>query len=655
MMHRLSKDGFLFSRNNLSGSLLLVRKWLYKTAWVTWATDGLILLAFTALVGRAYLNFDPLRLPAGVDVPHQVYNHIIWTWWDDCGACILWNGTLNGGDPSFANIQAATLHPLTILTTWLAGVTNGTKLMLLCTLFLGGAAQYTLARQLRLNRWISLWSALASILGPQYTAHMESGQSNILLATTSAALTLPVIFYLQQTGRKDRRAAALLALLLAGLLLSGQGYVQLVYFIGFLLVAAVFMLQSWRPLRFKPALTSLLQALPGAVLLAGLFLIPMLHFLPHFSKATNAGLNFALALSEIPRRLVVNDPQDMMNSVFIGWPVLLMAAAGLAIPRNEHRRMAVFCAVSAGIVLVMSSENFLQWLHPLWAGVEALRYNTMFSGLAMPFLFALSALGLDGIVTRAATVKAAWKPLGPVFRLSVTAGLSVLALYGLGLLQTINNQWFYLNNQNFFLVYQQEAQALRTETLEWVSGFPRDYQSAYYLMQSGFKQVRVNRPWYWSDRNEPQAFKQLQGADTDDPITSAKWGYMYNPSMSQYSVVESPGNAYSQVTMPGSTNVCAAEGLGGHLRVACENSHAGVLTLQENSYPGWRATMDGKPIPLLAGDVLQVTAPAGSHTYTFVYDPWDVKAGGLCLLAGLGYVAWLVWGGRKKQRGDQPG
>jgi hypothetical protein len=130
---------------------------------------------------------------------------------------------------------------------------------------------------------------------------------------------------------------------------------------------------------------------------------------------------------------------------------------------------------------------------------------------------------------------------------------------------------------------------------------------------------------------------------------------MYNPSMSQYSVVESPGNAYSQVTMPGSTNVCAAEGLGGHLRVACENSHAGVLTLQENSYPGWRATMDGKPIPLLAGDVLQVTAPAGSHTYTFVYDPWDVKAGGLCLLAGLGYVAWLVWGGRKKQRGDQPG
>jgi hypothetical protein len=55
----------------------------------------------------------------------------------------------------------------------------------------------------------------------------------------------------------------------------------------------------------------------------------------------------------------------------------------------------------------------------------------------------------------------------------------------------------------------------------------------------------------------------------------------------------------------------------------------GALVLADAYYPGWVATVDGKPAEILPANHLfrAVVLPKGSHRVRFEYDPWTVKAG----------------------------
>ncbi|MCL4509165.1 MAG: YfhO family protein [Chloroflexi bacterium] len=46
-------------------------------------------------------------------------------------------------------------------------------------------------------------------------------------------------------------------------------------------------------------------------------------------------------------------------------------------------------------------------------------------------------------------------------------------------------------------------------------------------------------------------------------------------------------------------------------------------------YPGWIASIDGRPAPLLRADgaIQAVAVPAGTHTIVFSFDPWSIKIG----------------------------
>jgi hypothetical protein len=63
------------------------------------------------------------------------------------------------------------------------------------------------------------------------------------------------------------------------------------------------------------------------------------------------------------------------------------------------------------------------------------------------------------------------------------------------------------------------------------------------------------------------------------------------------------------------------------LRVFSETG--GFLVLADFFYPGWTATIDGRPTEIYRGNYLQRTVfiPAGSHTIQFRYRPWSVIAG----------------------------
>lgn len=79
---------------------------------------------------------------------------------------------------------------------------------------------------------------------------------------------------------------------------------------------------------------------------------------------------------------------------------------------------------------------------------------------------------------------------------------------------------------------------------------------------------------------------------------------------------------------------------------------AGLLVLSEVYYPGWTATVDGQPAPLLRADVILrgVPLPAGSHRVEIAYAPASLKWGavitGLTLLCCLAGLAWTARGRR---------
>ena len=72
-----------------------------------------------------------------------------------------------------------------------------------------------------------------------------------------------------------------------------------------------------------------------------------------------------------------------------------------------------------------------------------------------------------------------------------------------------------------------------------------------------------------------------------------------------------------------------------------------VLVVSENFYPGWMATLDGRPAPILQTDYLLrgMTLPAGQHRVEMRYTAPGARTGALvsaltlCLLAGLAFYA----------------
>jgi uncharacterized membrane protein YfhO len=76
-------------------------------------------------------------------------------------------------------------------------------------------------------------------------------------------------------------------------------------------------------------------------------------------------------------------------------------------------------------------------------------------------------------------------------------------------------------------------------------------------------------------------------------------------------------------------------------RVEAESDGPGLLVVNDAWWPGWRATIDGRPAELLPADVLvrAVRWPPGRHTLVMTYAPpevawgWAASAAGALVLA----------------------
>jgi uncharacterized membrane protein YfhO len=80
-----------------------------------------------------------------------------------------------------------------------------------------------------------------------------------------------------------------------------------------------------------------------------------------------------------------------------------------------------------------------------------------------------------------------------------------------------------------------------------------------------------------------------------------------------------------------------------------------MLVLSDIHFPGWKATVDGREVPIERVDYLLrgVKLPAGAHDVEFAYEPASFRIGwivSLLTLAGLGVaVALALWRRRRGQ------
>ena len=208
-----------------------------------WLELGAI-IAWAAFVGRGYLSFDPLTLPAGYfnEFGSAIMSHAVLTNPRACGLCVLWNGAVNGGNPAFAELHGAPLHPLVAGSTLLWGTITGAKVVVVASLALAGVAQWWLARVQGLSRLPRLWGALLAVTGSHLLARLDQGVVAVVLSTAACSLLLAPLLDTLLTG--SRRSAVLLGIMLALALVSGQGYLQLGVALGLSPAVAVSLL--WR-------------------------------------------------------------------------------------------------------------------------------------------------------------------------------------------------------------------------------------------------------------------------------------------------------------------------------------------------------------------------------------------------------------------------
>ena len=620
----------------------ILHRWPSSKTFLVTLGEILLIVFWAVWVTRDYLDFNPDHWPQGGDFPLTVQSYYVWQYLAECGSCVFWNGFANGGNPAFVEAHGAFLHPLVIATTLIWGVINGAKVTLIICFALAGIAQWWLAKAMNLHLIARLWAAALAVVGGHLSTRMEIGLVAVILSTAFASLTLVPLLKLGLTGK--RRYALLLGAFTALTLLSGQGYIQISLLIALLSGVVIF---SMRRKGGKSVLKEFILAGLITVLLTGFFWVPFLHFFPNFVKDTETTLLNSQPFEYQAFNLVIHDPSIYESKSlaatqipglymnYIGVTACGLALVGLYFLYRMSPLMRWFLIFPPFLIFLVSSRQGLETLVKILPDfVYPIRYPSLMNGLAIPFILALAAFGLDGLLRQRwdilhisiASDDLMSKPLSlPIFKLIllVVLGLSIQQGYGFSKDWLI---WIETPPE-----YQKVVEALKTETAQWVQTTPEVYWYPY-LFESGMKAVYAIRPWHWYDRIYPFPQKASLRKDEPDPHADVSiFGFQIYTFPTEYASIKTANDVVP----------CRALARAGSIEVQCQTEQPGILTVQENNWTGWTASLEGNRIPLDSGPWLQVNAPAGNHTYLFHYRPWDAPVGILLTLLGISLTLWL--------------
>ncbi|NOZ05212.1 MAG: hypothetical protein GXP41_02510 [Chloroflexi bacterium] len=613
----------------------------------TWgvAILELAVIAMWAMwVGRDYLNLNPQSIPAGREFLSSIQTHHLWVQFQRCGWCAVWNGSIRGGYPAFADIYGSMLHPLVMLTTLVWGVINGSKIALVVTLWVAGLAQWWLAHELEVGWLPRMWSALTVVAGGYLAGRMELGVFGVVLSTAMASLVFPAAIHVARGYGK--RAVVLLALATALTLLAGQGYIQ----IGLLaILPAFFFLLFDESLKLRAIWRDYALAAGLALLLAAPFLVPFLHFYPNFGKDLDPAFKSTQPLAYLPLNLVINDinyykstvlgkfPYPYLYTLFIGWVPVILAVFGLSLGRSEDRRRLYFLGGGVAMAFLIASAVPIKWMGKSFPVLAGIRNPPLIAGLAVPPILGLAAYGLDRLLDLdwpGLSLQVATKPGRSTGVFSLKWLLLIPLLFNLRANATFAHGWLYTTRQGNEIT--QILSALKTPSLQWVEPPFGEHFFIEPAVAMGLKVSPGIMAWYWKDRPFPvAALEAVRGGPP--PGADSKVA-----TVNGVAIYARRGEQYAEVVTDAGRTPCTASGSGGWLEVKCNAVTPGRLIVKENVWSGWKAWRDGAQVPLLDGRWIETEAPQGEHAYLFRYLPWDVPLG-LFLFAVGGLLCLWLW------------
>ncbi len=603
-----------------------------------------LLAIWAVYIGAPYLDPSPFIWPSGSEIGIQINTHYFWIQLQKCGACALWDGTINGGMPALANPFGSTLHPLVAITTSLLGVINGAKFALIICFWLAGIAQWWIARSLKLSWLPRMWSAMLAMVGGHLAARMNTGQFAMIVSTVTCSLVIAAAIDLGVTRR--RRSTLLLAIFGACAIVSGHGYVQL-------------SLLSWSPaflflilnktLRPRPIWREYALAIGLSVLLAGVFLVPLLHFLPNYAKDTSPSFEYAQPLEYAPLNLVIDDFDFFKTTIlgkaadvesygmYIGWVPILLAMLTLRFARRKDARLLL--CLTGGVIMsfLMGSAVLLPTLSSLSTFFDGFRHPSLMGVLVVPAILALGAYGLDRLLmTSWPSIEKIINNLKIVKRLKLSLLLVLVPLtWSLSSAYTFTRYFIRSSDmQDIYVLYFRILFTIKGSDLKWVAPPFGEGNLVEPALSFGVKLTDVSFPSRWQERSNPPA----------EIIISRTGGYtgtLLVTKLNDVPIYSYPDRAYAYIDTGKSIAPCHASGGSGDIVVDCQTDAPGQLIVQENSWNGWTVTMDNHPVTLNDNIWLSTDAAAGIHRYEFRYLPWDVPVGLGVTIIGILLLLWL--------------
>lgn len=614
--------------------------------WTAMAEMSAITL-WAVWVGRAYLNMSPRILPPGSELGMSIHPHYIWTLLWECGACVLWNGFVNGGSPAFAELHAAVLHPIVIFTTLIWGGLNGAKVMIIASLAMAGIGQWWLARVMNLGWVARLWSAAMVVAGGHLAGRMQLGIVGLLLSTAACSLVLAPGLKLALSGK--RRDTIWLGIALALAVVSGQGYMQLGLITAILPAFVVFFVNE--QLQLRPIWREFALAGVLALLLAGIFLVPLAHFWPNFAKDINESFSFFQPIQNIPLNYVISDPDYYYSEVmgklpypwlyvqYIGWIPVLLALLPLRLARHAEQRVMLFFLVAMGLILWASSGapvQLLQTVAPAFAA--SIRFPNFIAGFGVPIILTLAAWGVDRLLKINRPVLLFVASSETNTQPQITVKLSwlftlVVLILALRSAYRFSQQWLItaVQYEGIHLVLNE----IKTADTQWVTLPLGEHFWVPDAMAANLKLTSQARPARWQNRVYPPPFFDVTrappGEDNPTAVTQVANAY----------IAHYPDNAYAYVVAGIERIPCQAKARGGNIDVVCQYDQPGTLFVTENLWSGWTVKRDGRWAVMGIGPWLNTAAPAGTHYYTFRYRPWDIVVGFSLTLTGIFLAVWI--------------
>jgi hypothetical protein len=622
-----------------------------------------IIVLWAGSVTRPYLDMDPATVPLGREYLSITAPHHFWTRLQECGMCALWNGSLQGGVPAVPDPFASTLHPLVMIGVLGWGVTVGSKLALAGGFLMAGLAQWWLGRVLGLGRIACVWSACLAIAGGHLAGRMEMGALVGVISTAACALALPPLILLARTA--SRRTAVLLGTTFALIAVAGQGYMQAGFALTF--PAALLLLPRNRE-RALLVLQRFAQAVAVGALIAAPFLIAFFHFLPALQKELDPTFNAFQPFNYIWLNLVIGDlrfhttdslikvPYASHNVLFVGWLAVLLAIWGVHKGLARQDRAPILYLIALTILAFwIGSGGPLKWIgqnvpnQTIAEQFMRLRYGTLIAGLAVAPVLALAAVGLDSLL------RTVWPHVRFVFtsrayaslRLPVVVDarwlLVVPLLLALGDARAFTTNW--IGTVRASPELERALAAMRTPDLQWVDAPFGEHPWIEPAAAAHLKLASGVQAWRLAGRQFPEPY--LAASRTGPPAGMSPIPVQVVDGLPIY--IAPPGREYAAVLDGASTRtVCTAQGLGGQVDVVCDVPQPGTVTVLENNWSGWQASVDGQGTGVKAGRWLSLDVPAGRHQIQLRYRPWDVLLG---LLLSAGGIALAIYLWRRDTRG----